>query len=53
LDHRLCPVLDVELFAQAKWDDNLPFRREPYGFEFFSHTNGYKYDLLYIVCQYI
>jgi hypothetical protein len=51
LDHGLCSVLDVELFAQAKRDDDLPLCREPYGFEFLSHTNSYKYDVLCIVCQ--
>src|ERR1700690_3320636 len=51
LDHGLCPVLDVELFAQAKWDDHLPLGREPYGFELLSHTHAYKYDSLSIVCQ--
>src|ERR1700733_10548083 len=39
LDHGFCPVLDVELFAQAKWDDHLALCREPYGFEFFSWTH--------------
>src|SRR5580704_12858876 len=51
LDHGLGPVLDVELLAQAKRDDDLPLRREPYGFEFFSHTYTYKYDSSHVVCQ--
>jgi hypothetical protein len=53
LDHGLGPVLDVELFAQAKRDDDLSLRREPDGFELLSHTNSCEYDLLYIVCQYL
>src|SRR5260370_27757196 len=51
LDHGLCPVLDVELFAQAKWDDDLPLRREPYSVELLSHTHVYKYDIAYKVRQ--
>jgi len=46
LDDGLRPVLDVELFAQAKRDDDLPLRREPYSFEFVSHTHTIKYDTL-------
>src|ERR1700693_5151374 len=53
LDHGLCPVLDVELFAQAKWDDDLPLRREPYGFELLSCTHVCKYDIAYKVRQHI
>src|SRR5580704_1413245 len=53
LDHGLCPVLDVELFAQAKWDDDLPLRREPHGFELFSRTHVCEYDIAYKVRQYI
>jgi hypothetical protein len=34
------------LFAQAKRDDDLPLRREPYSFEFVSHTHTRKYDTL-------
>src|SRR5258708_5848529 len=52
LDHGLGPVLDVELFAQAKWDDDLPLRREPYGFELLSHTHVYEYDIAHEVRQY-
>src|ERR1035438_779228 len=53
LHHGLGPVLDVELFAQAKRDHDLPLRREPYGFELFSHTHMYEYDTSYKVRQYI
>jgi hypothetical protein len=34
------------LFAQAKRDDDLPLRREPYSFEFVSHTDTDKYNTL-------
>src|ERR1700675_1939571 len=51
LDYGLCPVLDVELFPQAKRDDHLPLRREPYGFEFLSHTHMWEYDIIYKVRQ--
>src|SRR5207302_6014430 len=53
LDHGLCPVLDVELLAQAKRDDDLPLRREPYGFEFLSHTHMHKYDTSNKVRQHV
>src|SRR5580700_12278562 len=53
LDHGLCPVLDVELLTQAKWDDDLPLRREPYGFELLSRTHMMEYDTVYKVRQYI
>ena len=46
LNDGLRPVLDIELFAQAKRDDNLPLRREPYSFKFVSHTHTRKYDTL-------
>src|ERR1700722_10450348 len=49
--HGLCSVLDVELFAQAKRDDDLPLRCEPNGFKFFSHTNSYKYDAICLLRQ--
>src|SRR5579859_214273 len=53
LNHGLCPVLDVELFAQAKWDDDLTLRREPYGVWLLSRTHTLKYDIVYRVRQYI
>src|SRR5208337_1570988 len=53
LNHGLCPVLDVELFAQAKRDDDLPLRREPYGLELLSHTHMWKYDIVCKVRQYM
>src|SRR5208283_2918356 len=52
LNHGLGPVLNVELFAQAKWDDDLPLRRKPYGFELLSCTHMLEYDILYKVRQY-
>src|SRR5260370_30430765 len=51
LNHGLSPVLDVELFPQAKWDDDLPLRREPDGLDFFSRTHTSKYDTCYAVRQ--
>src|SRR5580704_1276305 len=47
LDHSLCPVLDVELLTQAKWNDDLPLRREPHGFELLSCTHVFEYDMNY------
>jgi hypothetical protein len=41
------------LLAQAKRDDDLPLRREPYGFELLSRTHVSKYDIAYKVRQYI
>src|SRR5580700_10400767 len=52
LDHGLCPVLDVELLAQAEWDDDLPLRGEPYGFELLSCTHTVQYDIINRVRQY-
>ena len=40
LDDGLRPVLDVELFAQAKRDDDLPFGRKPHGLWFFCRTHA-------------
>src|SRR5205809_7472114 len=51
LNDCLCPVLDLELFAEAKRDHHLPFRREPDGLGFFSHIHRDKYDLWYKVRQ--
>src|SRR5580704_16449923 len=53
LDHGLCPVLDVELFAQAKRDDHLPLRRKPHGFWFFSRTHVWDYDTSRSVRKYV
>src|SRR5215469_316192 len=39
LHYRLGSILDFELLAKTKWDDNLPFCRERYGFRFFGHTH--------------
>src|SRR5580698_2846959 len=47
LDHGLGPVLDVELLPQAKWDDDLPLRREPYRFELLSCTHTLEYDIVH------
>src|SRR5258706_5775418 len=51
LNHGLSPVLDVELFAQAKWDNDLTLRRERYGFDFLSRTHMRQYDILCKVRQ--
>src|SRR5258707_14396222 len=51
LNHGLSPVLDVELFAQAKRDNDLALRRERYGLDFLSRTHMRKYDMLCKVRQ--
>src|SRR5260370_628053 len=51
LNHGLSSVLDVELFAQAKWDNDLALRRERYGFYFLSRTHMREYDIQYKVRQ--
>jgi hypothetical protein len=40
------------LFAQAKWDDDLPLRGKPYGFELLSCTHMLEYDIVYKVLLY-
>src|ERR1700691_2182276 len=40
LHHGFGSFLDFELFAKAKWDDDLPFRSEPYRLEFADHTHA-------------
>src|ERR1700683_85128 len=40
LHHGLGSVLDFELFAKAKRDDDLPFRGEPYRLDFVLATHA-------------
>src|SRR5271167_5271816 len=43
LHHRFGPVLDFELLAKTKRDDDLPFGRKPHSLEFFCHTHARYY----------
>src|SRR5579862_4530576 len=45
-------VLDFELLAKTKRDDNLPFCRKPHGVGFVGRTHALKYYTFVIVRQY-
>ena len=45
-------VLDFELLAKTKRDDDLPFCRKPHGLGFFSRTHTWQSDMPFIVRQY-